>query len=48
MPWKVVAKNGQYCVVKRDTGAVVHCHPTRKKALAQLRALYANTRYERK
>lgn len=42
MPWKVVAKGGQYCVVKADTGKVVHCHPTRAKALKHLRAIYAN------
>lgn len=45
VPWRVV-DNAEgcdgYAVVKKDTGKVVHCHPTRARALAQMRALYAN------
>jgi hypothetical protein len=46
MPWKVVARDGQFCVVVSEgpkAGSQVACHPTREKALAQVRALYANT-----
>ena len=46
MPWKVVAKNGEFCVVVSEgprAGSQVACHATREKALAQVKALYANT-----
>jgi hypothetical protein len=43
MPWKVIAKGGQYLVVKADgSGKVVGRHSTRAKALRQLRAIYSN------
>lgn len=42
VPWKVVKQGTQHCVVKESDGKVVACHPTRAKALAQLRALYAS------
>jgi uncharacterized membrane protein (UPF0127 family) len=42
MPWKVEKQGEQFCVVNSQTGKTVHCHPTRDKALAQMRALYAN------
>jgi hypothetical protein len=44
MPWKVVSDDGSYCVVNKETGKKVPggCHPTKKEAQAQLRALYAN------
>lgn len=42
MPWSIHERDGKFCVVKDADGSVVHCHPTREKALAQQRALYAN------
>jgi len=44
MPWKIV-EGGEDClfeVVKEDSGEHVACHPTREKAEAHVRALYAN------
>lgn len=41
MPWKIEKRGNQYCVVKKS-GETVKCHPTREKAEAHLRALYAN------
>lgn len=46
MPWKLVKRGSQVCVVKRDTGETVHCHGTRGQALAQMRALYASENKE--
>jgi len=43
MPWKIVKRGSQYAVVKESNGKVVGTHPSHAKALAQLRALYANT-----
>lgn len=42
MPWKIEKRGNQYCVVKKSSGETVKCHPTREKAEAHLRALYAN------
>lgn len=42
MPWKVQKQGSKYAVVKETTGKVVGTHPTRAKATAQLRALYAS------
>jgi F like protein len=42
MPWKVVARDDEFCVVKSDTGETVKCHPTEEQALAHQKALYAN------
>jgi hypothetical protein len=42
MPWIVVKKGNKSCVVNKQTGSVKGCHPTRREALAQLRALYVN------
>lgn len=46
MPWKIApkTKDGKqvFCVVNADTGAEMHCHPTRKEALRQQAALYVN------
>src|ERR1044071_6750288 len=42
MPWKVEQRGSQYCVIKQSDGSTVHCHDTREKAMAQVRALYAN------
>lgn len=32
----------RFCVIKDDDGSKAGCHPTRDKANAQMRALYAN------
>jgi hypothetical protein len=42
MPWSIKERNGEFCIVKKSDNSVVHCHPTREKANAQLRALYAS------
>lgn len=44
MPWKIKSKGSQFCVVKESDGSEVACHPTKEKAEAQLRALYANVK----
>lgn len=43
MPYRLIRQDGQFCVAK-ENGKVISggCHDTRKKALAHLRALYAN------
>jgi hypothetical protein len=46
MPWVVVKKGNQSCVVNKQNGSVKGCHATRREALAQLRAIYANTKDE--
>ncbi|NDB60363.1 hypothetical protein EB001_18220 [bacterium] len=45
MPWDI--KHGAsgcsgYAVVKQGTGELVGCHPTKSRAEAHLRALYAS------
>jgi len=46
MPFKImkttISEKKKYAVVNADTGDVKGYHATRKKAQAQLRALYAN------
>ena len=42
MPYRIEKKGDQHCVVKEDDGKQVACHDSRAKALAQMRALYAN------
>lgn len=42
MAYKLVTKAGQTCVVGKEDGKVVKCHDDREKAVAQLKALYAN------
>jgi hypothetical protein len=44
MPWEIkqnAAGCSGYAVVKED-GKLVGCHPSRSRALAQMRALYAS------
>lgn len=41
MPYKIVKRGNEHCVTK-TTGETVHCHPTHAKAVAHMRALYAN------
>lgn len=43
MPYKVEKRGDQYCVVK-EGGETVKCHESREKALAHMRALWANVR----
>jgi 2'-5' RNA ligase len=45
MPWKVVSRDGKFCVVKKTGGGTVACHDTRSAADAQVRALYASEEY---
>lgn len=42
MPWKISERDGTFCVVKKDDGKLVKCHPTREKAKSHLTALYVN------
>lgn len=42
MPWKIVQQGDKYCVVKKNSGKVVKCHPTKEKAKDHMAALYAN------
>ena len=42
MPYIVRKRGSKWCVLNSETGGVVKCHSTRKKALAHMRALYAN------
>jgi hypothetical protein len=42
MPYEVRKKGSKHCVYKKGTDKEFGCHPSRSKALAQLRALYAN------
>lgn len=47
MPWHVGTSDScpaskPYAVVEEGSGAVRGCHPTRKAAIQQLRALYVN------
>ena len=42
MPYKVVKRGGQYCVISEGSGKSHGCHPTAAKARAQQKAIYAN------
>lgn len=44
MPWEVREHNGKWCVFKEGEDSPISggCHETKKEAMAQLRALYAN------
>jgi hypothetical protein len=45
MPWQVTKKGKEFCVEKvmgEGKTENVTCHPSRDKALAHMRALYAN------
>jgi thioredoxin reductase len=49
MPWKVRQRGEEHCVYKQNpdgTESVVHCHPTRDKAIAHQRALYVHAEKE--
>jgi len=40
MPWHILIKDSQYCVVKDSDDGIVECHPTREEAEAHMKALY--------
>jgi len=42
MPWKVVKRGNKWQVVNSETGDVKGTHPSRRRAAAQMRALYVN------
>src|SRR5512135_214519 len=42
MPYEVRAIGDQFCVMKQGTSERMGCYPTKEKAMAQMRALYAN------
>jgi hypothetical protein len=44
MPYKIRKQGSKYLVVNAETGRVKGTHDTRTKAVAQLRALYANVK----
>ena len=44
MPWTVQKLGKQFAVVKKSDGSVVAKHRTRKQALNQVAAMYANTK----
>lgn len=46
MPWSVKKQGNKYCVIKDTDGSTVACHPTKAKAEAQRKALYANVKEE--
>src|SRR6266481_717694 len=41
MPYEIRKRDAGWCVVKQNGGKSMGCHPSRAKALDQLRALYA-------
>ena len=43
MPYSVKKKGDEFAVVNDETGKVYGTHPTRRKAIQQMKALYANT-----
>ena len=47
MPYKIAKRGSQWVTKNGDTGKVYGHHPTRERALAQARALYANTKDEK-
>lgn len=42
MPWEIEQVEDEFCVVRSDTGETVTCHADEEKAIAHIRALYAN------
>jgi HK97 family phage major capsid protein len=42
MPYKITKQDGKFCVVKKDDGSVVKCHPTEKEAQDHMAVLYSN------
>ncbi len=48
MPYKIRKLGNKYLVVNAETGSVKGKHDTKTRALAQLRALYANVKDAKK
>jgi len=48
MPWKVAKRGSKWIVISETSGRVMGEHPSREKALAQVRALYAKVPESRK
>jgi hypothetical protein len=46
MPYEIVEREGEYCVIKTDDGEVAGCHETEAEADAQLAALRINVEAE--
>jgi len=44
MPYEIRKRKSQYLVINSETGDVKGTHDTKTKAVAQLRALYANVK----
>jgi hypothetical protein len=44
MPYEIRKRGSKYLVVNAETGDVKGTHDTKTKAVAQLRALYANVK----
>jgi len=44
MPYEIRKRKSQYLVVNAETGDIKGKHDTKAKAVAQLRALYANVK----
>lgn len=43
MPWEIRQNGNQHCIYKQGTDQKVACHGSHAEAMAQMRALYANT-----
>lgn len=41
-PWRIIGRDGQYCVVKEDSEEPLKCYDNEAEAQAYMRALYAN------
>jgi len=48
MPYEIRKRGSKYLVVNAETGSVKGTHDTKTKAVAQLRALYANVKDAKK
>jgi HK97 family phage prohead protease len=43
MPYRIEKSGNEHCVINSQTGRKLGCHPTRKDAIQQLRAVYVST-----
>lgn len=48
MPYTIKKQGDKYCVYKTTGGSSLGCHPTRKKAAAQIAAIEASERKRKK
>jgi hypothetical protein len=39
MPYEIVEREGEYCVMVEDSGEILGCHPTQAEAIAQMQAV---------